>query len=288
MKIHSSKQELLNLLGIKDNYLYPNFSTKYKEFPKPKKNGGTRLIKPPNFNLRKIQRTILDKILYSHPQLECVYGLSKNKSILHNAKFHQKNVSAQLLILDIENFFPSISKKSIHGIFRKIGFNKENSSILTKLCTIDGSLPQGAPTSPYLASMVCVKLDKEIFNYCKRRGFVYTRYFDDISISGKNILDKHAKEIEKIIHKNRFNCNKEKREFFDFNTDKTINSVLISKSGLSVSNSYKKEIAGIYKKLLAEDSTQNKRIFAGKFGFYLHVNKKEAGQFLKKLEKMNL
>ena len=282
-KIYSSKQELLNLLGIQGNYLYPNFSGKYKEVEKPKKHGGTRTLKPPNFNLRKIQRIILDKILYKHPQLECVYGLSKDKSILDNAKFHQKNVDEQLFILDIEDFFPSVPKKSISNIFTRIGFNKENSSILTKLCTIDDSLPQGAPTSPYLASMVCSKLDKKIFNYCKKRGLIYTRYFDDISISGKNISDKHIKEIEKIIFKGGFKCNQTKREFFDYNTDKTINSVFISKSGLSVTNSYKKEIIEIHQKALADNSIQNQRTFAGKFGFYLHINKKEALAFLKAL-----
>lgn len=283
-KIYSSKKDLLRLLGIKENYLYSSFSTKYREVPKPKKNGGIRIIKPPNSNLRKIQRIILDKILYNNPQLECVYGLSKDKSILNNAKFHQKNAGAQLLILDIENFFPSIPKKNINRIFSKMGFNKENSSILTKLCSIDKSLPQGAPTSPYIASMVCLKMDKEIFNYCKRREFVYTRYFDDISISGKNILDKHIKQIEKIIYKHGFNCNQRKKEFFDFNTDKIINSIFISKSLLSVTETYKKEIEDIYQKVLTDDTIKNRRVFAGKFGFYLHINKKEANTFLEKLK----
>ena len=284
-KIYSSKKELLKFLDIKENYLYPNFSTKYIKIEKPKKNGSIRIIKPPDLNLRKVQRIILDKILYHNHQLECVYGLSKDKNILANAKFHQKNVNAQLLILDIENFFPSVSKKEINKIFKKIGFNKENSSILTKLCTIDGSLPQGAPTSPYLASMVCYKLDKEIFNYCKRRGFIYTRYFDDISISGKNILNENIKYIEKTIEKSGFNCNEGKKEFFDFNTDKTINGILISKMGLSVSDSYKKEIESIYQDVLVDNTIKNQRIFTGKFGFYLHINKKEALDFLKELKK---
>lgn len=283
-KIYSSKKELLKLLDIKDNYLYPSFSTKYREIKKPKKSGGIRIIKPPNPKLRKIQRIILDKILYNSPQLECVYGLSKDKGVLNNAKFHQKNVSAQLLILDIENFFPSISKKDINKIFNKIGFNKENSSILTKLCSIDKSLPQGAPTSPYLASMVCLKLDREIFNYCKRRDFVYTRYFDDISISGKNILDKNINQIENIIHKHGFSCNQEKKKFFGFNTDKIINSVFIGKSVLSITDPYKKEIEDIYQKVLIDNTLKNKRVFEGKFGFYLYINKKEANSFLEKLK----
>ncbi len=287
-KIYSSKKELLEFLGIKESYLYPDFSTKYREIQKPKKKGGFRTIKPPNFNLKNLQRKILDKILVKSPQLECVYGLSKDKSILDNAKLHQKNVSAQLLNLDIKNFFPCISNKKVCEVFKKIGFNKENSLVLTKLCTVEKSLPQGAPTSPYLASMVCLKLDKEIYSFCKRRKFIYTRYFDDISISGENISPKHISNLERIVTRHGFICNEEKKEFFDFNSIKIINSILISNSGLFVTDNYKEEIKNIYQTFLSEKTIQNKRVFRGKFGFYLHINKKEALDFLKDLKKKTL
>jgi retron-type reverse transcriptase len=283
-KIYSSKKELLKFLGIKENYLYSDFSDKYKEKEIQKKKGGTRKIMPPNFNLKKIQRKILDEILCKIPQLECVYGLSKNKGIVDNAKLHKNNFSKQLLNLDIENFFPSISNKEVYKIFNKIGFNKENSLILTKLCTIDKALPQGAPTSPYLASMVCSRLDKKIFNYCKNRDFVYTRYFDDISISGKNILPKHEDYFIEIIQSHGFNSNQKKREFFDYDKDKVINNVLITRLGLSVSDSYKKDIEDIYKRMIDDNNTTNQRVFAGKFGFYLHVNRRGAKSFLRQLK----
>lgn len=282
-KIYSSKKELLKFLGIKDNFLYKDFSTKYFELEKPKKSGGVRLIKPPSPNLKKVQRKILDKILYLHPQRPCVYGLSKNKGILNNAKTHQKNALLQLQVLDIENFFPNISQTKVNNVFKKIGFNKENSSILTKLCTIEKSLPQGAPTSPYLASMVCSKLDKRIYIYCKRRNLTYTRYFDDISISGEKILPKNVVDIEKIISNSGFNCNNAKREFFDVGKDKIINSVLISKFNLSVTDKYKKEIETVHKRMIADNTIENQRAFSGKFGFYLHINKNEALLFLEKL-----
>jgi RNA-directed DNA polymerase len=284
-KIYSSKKELLAFLSIKENFLYPDFSTKYKEKEIPKKNGDVRKIKPPNFNLKKVQRKILDKILCKSIQLSCVYGLSKNKGIVANAKTHEKNINAYFLLLDIENFFPTISDKDIAKIFKKMGFNKENSLILTKLCTIDNSLPQGAPTSPYLASLVCFKLDKEIYFYCKRRGLIYTRYFDDISISGKNILPEYISYIEKIICKHNFKCNDKKKNFCDCTTSKIINNILITKSGLSVSDNYKNDLKALYKKLLGDNSLSNQRVFAGKFGFYLHVNKKEAQGFLEQLKR---
>lgn len=284
-KIYSSKRYLLDFLGVKDNFLYSNFSNKYKEKIVPKKNGGERTIKPPSFNLKTIQRKILDTILSKNPQLPCVYGLSKEKDILSNAKTHQKNASGQLLTLDIKDFFPSIPRRRILKIFKKLGFSKENSSILTKICTINNSLPQGAPTSPYLASMACNKLDRTIYSYCKIRNLTYTRYFDDISISGKNISDKDINYFEKCISKNGFDCNDTKKKFFKENDYKTVNSVLIKKDTLSVSDNYKMEIKDIYQKIIKDDNLNNQRMFAGKFGFYLHINKKEALFFLENLKK---
>lgn len=284
-KIYSSKKELLRLLEIKENFLYSNFSTQYRTQEKTKKNGGLRTIKPPSYVLKKIQRKILDKILYNTPQLECVYGLSGKKGILNNAKTHEINMFGQLVVLDIENFFPSISAKEVKKVFKKIGFEKENASVLTKLCTVDNSLPQGSPTSPYLASMVCSRLDKEIYLYCKRRDLIYTRYFDDISISGKKVLHKHIKHVEKLILKSRFESNENKKDFFDTNKNKIINGILITSTGLSVPEEYKQEIEHTYKLLTTENSLKNQRTFAGKFGFYLHINREEALSFLETLKK---
>jgi RNA-directed DNA polymerase len=283
-KLYSSKKYLLNFLGIKENFLYPSFSQKYTERDIPKKNGGVRKIRPPQFNLKKLQRIVLDKILCKHYQLPCVYGLSKDKNIISNAKLHQENFENQLVVLDIENFFPSITKKQVAQVFKMIGFNKENSLILTKICTVDDYLPQGAPTSPYLASLVCLKLDKEIYRYCKKHNFEYTRYFDDISVSGKNILARHIEHIEDTIRKYGFVCNAEKKWFYDTGKDKIINGVLITEKGLSVPDSYKKEIRDIYTILSASPTIENKRSFSGKFGFYLHINKKEATNFLREMK----
>ena len=35
---------------------------------------------------------------------------------------------------------------------------------------------------------------------------------------------------------------------------------------------------------MKDNSRNNQKVFAGKFGFYLHVNKEEAGDFLKNLK----
>lgn len=58
---------------------------------------------------------------------------------------------------------------------------------LTSICTLNGYLPQGAPSSPCLSNLVSLRMDQRIGKYCDRHALTYTRYADDISISGNKL-----------------------------------------------------------------------------------------------------
>ena len=64
-----------------------------------------------------------------------------------------------------------------------MGWNVEAANVLCRICTHEGHLPQGAPTSPAISNLVCRKLDARLSALAKRRGGHYTRYADDITIS---------------------------------------------------------------------------------------------------------
>ncbi len=82
------------------------------------------------------------------------------------------------------NFFPSIRTERIEAYFRRIGWNAECAALLTKLCTYEGGLPQGAPTSPRLSNLVNFQFDSRLERFVvQRRKGAYTRYADDITIS---------------------------------------------------------------------------------------------------------
>lgn len=164
----------------------------YKTYEIEKKSGGRRIISQPSRELKAIQGWILRNILDKLSVSPYSKGFEKNTSILDNAYPH---IGANyILSLDIEDFFPSIHASHVYNIYRSVGYSKNISRIFTNLSVYDGGLPQGAPTSPKLANLICSKLDARVSGYAGPKGITYTRYADDLTLSAqtaKKILKAH-------------------------------------------------------------------------------------------------
>ena len=90
---------------------------------------------------------------------------------------------AVVVRLDLVDFFPSTDKRRGKDYFRRIGWNRRAAGILTRLCTHEGGLPQGAPTSPRLCNLVNYRFDARLTGMAAALGGVYTRYADDLTAS---------------------------------------------------------------------------------------------------------
>lgn len=173
------------LVGYKKDYLKravvytPYF---YRDFEIKKKNGKMRKISEPLPSLKEIQDWILVNILEVEKVSPFAKAYRKNVSLIENVKFHKKQ--PKVLTLDIKDFFPSIKTENVESIFRSFGYSTLISNLLSKLCTRDGYLPQGAPTSPYLSNLFFKSADDIIIKYCLGNDIRYTRYADDLSFSG--------------------------------------------------------------------------------------------------------
>ena len=66
---------------------------------------------------------------------------------------------AQVLCMDIHNFFPSINIDQVFEVFHRIGYTSDVAQALAQLCTHNGILPQGAPSSPALANIIFSAID---------------------------------------------------------------------------------------------------------------------------------
>ncbi len=188
---------LSNSVGYTKSYLkraakYSTFF--YKDYSIPKKTGGTREISEPLTSLKEIQNWILHNILYKIKVSRYAKAYIKNRSIINHVKYHDNQ--EYVLTLDIKNFFPSLAFDTIKSTFHSFGYNDIVSDLLAKLCMRDSVLPQGAPTSPYLTNIIMYGFDETTGKEIRDKGLHYTRYADDIAISG-NINDKD--EIIKSI-----------------------------------------------------------------------------------------
>ncbi|MCP3135878.1 reverse transcriptase family protein [Pyxidicoccus xibeiensis] len=164
----------------------------YVEFDAPKRSGGLRRICAPRQKLKTAQRAILDGILQHLPTHPAVHGFVAGRSTVTNATPH---VGATVVVrVDVEDFFPTVHYRRVKGLFEAHGYGDEVASTLAGLTTWrprlpdgtvawPGVLPQGAPTSPAIANLVCRRMDARLTALAKKAGAKYTRYADDLSFS---------------------------------------------------------------------------------------------------------
>ena len=89
---------------------------------------------------------------------------------------------------DIRDFFPSVSHRQVARMFaRELGAGRDVVWLLTRLTTIDGQLPQGAPTSTAIANILLAsKVDQAAEANARERNVTVTRFVDDFAYSGAN------------------------------------------------------------------------------------------------------
>ena len=202
-------------------------NAQYKRIEIPKRNGTElRLLDVPSMPLKRIQRSILEKILYNIPVKSYVNGFVPGKSIVSNAAPHIR--SKYILKMDIQDFFPSIHFGMVRNYFYKIGYPIVISNALASLCCYNKHLPQGAPSSPYLANLICGEMDQRIQCLCKKHNLSYTRYADDITISGSSNVFWIKNIVKKIVESYSFKINEKKTLFIKPGERKRVTGLIVN------------------------------------------------------------
>lgn len=181
----------------------------YKVFSIPKSSGRSRRwICAPSRELKGLQRWIVRYVLNPIQLHDAATGYRRRLSIVDNAKCH---VDREFVAnVDIRDFFPSISTPRVFGMFRSLGYCDDVAWILSRLCTYRGRLPQGAPSSPGITNVICRRLDARLSAYCDLYDWSYSRYSDDITVSGDGPLGQALRIMTKIISAEGFAINPRK------------------------------------------------------------------------------
>ena len=197
----------------------------YHEFQIPKHSGGFRTISAPSDELKAAQHTILVMMTRKLKYLPSnnAHGFTKHRNCKTALEVHQAKGSRWFLKMDIKDFFPNTTAEKLDEALKTTYpfclMTACSRSRLIQICTVEGCLPQGAPTSPLLTNMVMGFVDKEINDYCKEHGYVYTRYADDILISSKYSFDKEevVARVEECVAARGYELKLEKTRYGSFN-----------------------------------------------------------------------
>jgi RNA-directed DNA polymerase len=196
----STIEDLARILGTTPSnleWVLSRVRSFYRSKQRQKSNGSFRTLWIPSGALRDLQQSILSEILSRVPPSVCSHGGIRGRSQLTNAAHHKGKPF--LSTLDIRDFFPSVKPQRVNVLFSDLGFSGDALNVLTKLTTWEFQLPQGAPTSPRIADLVLSKLDSRMLKLARLHKVTYTRYADDLAISGGRRVKSIRKLQEKIL-----------------------------------------------------------------------------------------
>ncbi len=273
-------------LGFKVKTLHAisnNITAHYRKIKIPKKSGGTRTLYIPDEILKKVQRRINKVILSLFPVSPYATAYVYGGGIRKNAEVHLNK--PQILKLDIYKFFDSVTYMDIKSkVFNSKMFSEQNRILLTNLCGINDSLPQGAPTSPTISNILLYDFDIEVGQWCKKRKIAYTRYCDDMTFSGNFNADEVVDFVREKLKENGFLLKKEKTVTANQSQRQSVTGVIVNEI-LNVPAEYRRKLRqelyyckkfGIESHLEHINSTLSKEEFInhllGKIRYVTYIN----------------
>jgi len=273
----NTKKDLLSFFGNEisqkefDSILYGKEKELYKEFIINKATGKPRTLHAVPLKLKRIQRIALDKLqaVEQYQPSSYAHGFVLKRSIVTNAIPHRRK--KRIIKMDLKDFFPSIHEDRVRDMFmgKPFSFGKEAATIMAQLsCLNDGSgiLPQGGALSPYVANMLCLKLDKKLAKVAIKHHCNFTRYADDITFSTNDIsedgIENLIKETSNIIESESFVVNTEKTKVLTPNRRQVVTGIIVN-DGVNVNRRYIRNLRATIKncELFGIDSQTQRFLF---------------------------
>lgn len=180
-----SEDALAALIGINPGIVWSFLkrpSRHYRTFSVPK-GRGQRILVAPKVGIKIVQTWLAFHLSRSYQAPDHVFGFVRGRSHIGAATAH---IGADWAYsVDIENFFPSTPELLVRKALLRVGYDQSSAELIAKLCSLNGRLPQGAPTSPTLSNLCFAAIDATLSQLAAEYGCRVTRYADDIVFSGK-------------------------------------------------------------------------------------------------------
>jgi len=191
------------------------FDHLYRTYQLPKQSGGSRTITAPQRGLKGVQRMLLAKGFARLPLEDAATGFRPGRSIKDNAQVH---VRQPLVVnIDIHSFFPSTGFDRILRVTRKLAdgrLSERAARFLADICSYQGALPTGAPTSPVIGNLVLAGIDRALTTAAASRDVHYTRYADDLTFSGDDAALKMVPFARRLLRELGYELDTKKTNIF--------------------------------------------------------------------------
>ncbi len=241
---------------------------------KPK--GDYRKITKPSKRLKLILRRLNDEIFKKIP--------------LHPLLFHQPGKShidlikkhigkGYILTADIDDFYPSVHINKLKESLKSVGFSDKILKTLTRITTVDYSLPQGFPTSPYLAAIILEPVISRLDGLSKKTNLTIGLYADNLAVSSTYNPQYFKRLLIKIFKQNSLSLGK--FEIMTHDDQQVIMNVIVQGKIIKVKTSYIETIKKELNDLSLKPPKGNMRSTMGKIRYVYQINKEQADNILK-------
>lgn len=300
-------------------YVLENRELYYQHYSIKKKHGGKRMISNPSNELKAIQSWVLTNILSKVKVEHACNSYLSEKNILTNATPHSR--AHTILRIDMFKFFDTITENRVYGIFKSLGYHGNLAVDLAKICTVPTSeeywehfvktdkeqliklkghkaaLPQGAPTSPALSNLVTRRLDRRLTGLALKHDVKYTRYADDLILSGNSNDIPSASFIYRLVKDEGFYPNYKKTKIMKKGNRQIVTGLTVS-DGIHIPKKFKKQLfrilhfcekygtANYQKQSFAKDKAYFREWLLGKIFYVRSIDKSTGDKLLKKFNKL--
>ncbi len=243
MIVYRELSTLCHDLGFSSRALYSASNTiekHYHDVEIPKGNGEMRLLHVPDKFIKSIQKSITRNLLFYMEISPYAVAYRIGWGTKHNASFHAGK--HMIMKCDIRRFFDHITFNMLRDkVFSTDRYSENNSILLSILCTYNGTVPQGAPTSPAISNIILRDFDYRVGVWCSERNITYTRYCDDMTFSGEFASEEVKSFVNAEIHKEGFYLNDKKTVVLHPGQRMEVTGLVVNEK-ISVPNTYKRRI----------------------------------------------
>lgn len=233
----------------------------YRAFELTKKNGSSREILAPKKFMKVTQYWIADHLLNRLKIHSSCFSYRKGVGIKDNACNH---LGMRFVAnIDIVDYFGTINKTMIKSCLLDNKVPVDIIEVISGLLTYYGYLPQGAPTSPIISNAILHDFDESMCNSALQVGCVYTRYSDDITISGDSRREVVSliRVAKLLLARRGFSINKDKTRILSRNNRQVVTGILVNES-LRPTRKYRRNVRAAFDQAIrnmdSSDDTLNK------------------------------